>query len=147
MKEVDTDALSALKLNELRQAWRGQFGEEAPPLRSRGLLLRAFIYRLETKLFGGMKPHLRKRMTELADRFAVEPDYDPSPRVAPRAGSALVRDWNGQRHLVLVTTEGFQYLDRTYASLTQVAKAITGIHQSGPRFFGLTDGKAEAATP
>lgn len=147
MTDVDVDALSRLKLNELRGAWTRQFGEEAPPLRSRDLLLRAFVYRLEAKLFGGMKPQLKKRMTELADRFAIEPDYDPSPHATPRVGSALVRDWNGQRHLVLVTTEGFQYLDRTYASLTQVAKAITGVHQSGPRFFGLTDGKAGALEP
>ncbi|MGE0830427.1 MAG: DUF2924 domain-containing protein, partial [Hyphomonadaceae bacterium] len=66
-----------------------------------------------------------------------------APRLNPAVGSALVRDWNGARHIVLVTLDGFQYLDRTYRSLSQVAKEISGQHQSGPKFFGLT-GKTEA---
>jgi hypothetical protein len=31
----------------------------------------------------------------------------------------------------------FRYRDQTFKTLTEVAKAITGIHWSGPRFFGL----------
>jgi hypothetical protein len=73
----------------------------------------------------------------LAQRYTDDPEFDPKPRLAPTPGSALVRDWNGVRHVVLVTNDGFQYLERTYSSLTQVAKTITGAHHSGPRFFGL----------
>jgi hypothetical protein len=36
---------------------------------------------------------------------------------------------------------GFRYRDKTYASLTAIAKEITGAHWSGPRFFGIK-GKA-----
>jgi CheY-like chemotaxis protein len=43
--------------------------------------------------------------------------------------------------VVLVTPEGFQYLERTYGSLTQVARAITGQHRSGPHFFDLPKSK------
>ncbi len=73
-------------------------------------------------------------------------EFDPSPRLALSVGSALVRDWNGVRHVVLVTNEGYQYLERTYSSLTQAAKAITGIHQSGPRFFGLVSENGKRAS-
>jgi hypothetical protein len=139
----DIEALSALKLSELRQAWRNRFNVEAPRLRSRDLLLRAFVYRLESETFGDLKPQLKKRLTELADRFADDPSHDPAPRIAPSIGSALVRDWNGVRHLVLVTPEGFQYRDKTYRSLTQVAKAISGQHRSGPSFFGLVGNEVE----
>jgi hypothetical protein len=36
-----------------------------------------------------------------------------------------------------VTEEGFEYVGRTYSSLSKIAQAITGAHWSGPRFFGL----------
>ena len=37
-----------------------------------------------------------------------------------------------------VLDEGFEYDGRTWRSLTAIAKAITGTHRNGPRFFGLT---------
>jgi hypothetical protein len=36
-----------------------------------------------------------------------------------------------------VTEDGFEYAGTSYASLTKIAKKITGAHWSGPRFFGL----------
>ncbi len=134
---IDLDMLRTFKLTELRKAWRNEFACDPPPFRSRDMLLRAYVYRLEVATFGDLSGRLKKRLTELTKQFEVDPDFDPAPREAPPVGSALVRDWNGIRHLVLVTPAGFQYLDRTYASLSQVAKVITGAHWSGPRFFGL----------
>jgi len=110
--------------------------------------MRSFGYALEVATFGNLKPQLKRRITELSDKFAVDPDYDPAPRLVPAPGAALVRDWNGLRHVVLVTNEGFQYLDKTYPSLTQVARKITGAHQSGPAFFGLSGSRlAEPSAP
>jgi hypothetical protein len=45
-------------------------------------------------------------------------------------------------HHVLVLADGFEHEGRSYRSLNQIARAITGAHWSGPRFFGLvkTDG-------
>jgi hypothetical protein len=40
-------------------------------------------------------------------------------------------------HQVLVLEEGFEHEGRHYRSLSQIARAITGAHWSGPRFFGL----------
>ena len=68
---------------------------------------------------------------------------NPWAMVAPestqriRAGSRLVREWNGRTHIVTVEEEGFSYAGRNYRSLTAIARAITGAHWSGPRFFGL----------
>ncbi len=87
--------------------------------------------------FGDVRPAVKRRLSALAAKFAADPAFDPAPRPAASIGSALVREWNGVRHVVLVTPEGFQYGEITYPSLTQVAKAISGTHQSGPRFFGI----------
>ena len=40
---------------------------------------------------------------------------------------------------MVVRTDGFEYEGRRYRSLSAVAKAITGSHCNGFRFFGLED--------
>jgi hypothetical protein len=49
----------------------------------------------------------------------------------------LVREWNGVSHVVDVTADGVRWRGEQYRSLSAVARAITGAHWSGPRFFGL----------
>ena len=49
----------------------------------------------------------------------------------------LVREWRGRTHTVVITEDGFEYVGKSYSSLSQIAQAITGAHWSGPRFFGL----------
>lgn len=71
----------------------------------------------------------------------------PAPRRRVKAGKApdfapgtrLVRSWRNQRHEVFVTGTGqYRYGEKVFASLSEVARAITGAHWSGPRFFGIT---------
>lgn len=52
-------------------------------------------------------------------------------------GARLVREWNGRTYTVSVIDEGFVYKNRTWTSLSAIAKDITGAHWSGPRFFGM----------
>lgn len=54
-----------------------------------------------------------------------------------KPGTRLVRQWNHATYVVLVTDDGYVMDDRRFTSLSQIAKAITGAHWSGPRFFGL----------
>jgi hypothetical protein len=56
-----------------------------------------------------------------------------------------VREWRGRTHTVVVTEDGFEYVGKTYSSLSKIAQAITGAHWSGPRFFGLNRSEAIAA--
>jgi hypothetical protein len=137
----DTD-LAALSLDQLRHAWSQRFRESAPALRTQDLLLRAFVYRLECTRRGGPSATLKRRLTDMAQRYLVEPEHAPAPRAAPQTGATLVREWDGKKHIVHVTEDGFRYAGNGYRSLTQIAKVISGTHQSGPRFFGLI-GKRE----
>ncbi len=134
---TDYERLANLQLNALRQAWAQEFGDAAPPFGSRELLLHAYMHRLEITQGRDLRPWAKKRLTELARQFADNPNHAVAPRALPSVGSALVREWNGKRHVVLVTSDGFQYGEQSFASLTQVAKAITGQHRSGPLFFDL----------
>jgi hypothetical protein len=57
-----------------------------------------------------------------------------------KPGTRLVREWHGTVHVVEARERGFLWQDRDYASLSAIARAITGANWSGPRFFGLTAG-------
>jgi len=59
----------------------------------------------------------------------------------------LVRSWQGQTYTVLVSDDGFIFDGRCFSSLSQVAEAITGVHWSGPRFFGLGRSASPDGTP
>ncbi len=56
-------------------------------------------------------------------------------RVTP--GARLIREWNGKTHVVDVIEGGYVFEAKVYPSLTAIAGQITGVHWSGPRFFGL----------
>jgi hypothetical protein len=55
-----------------------------------------------------------------------------------------VREWHGRTHTVSVIDEGFEFQGKSYRSLTEIARRITGAQWSGPRFFGLTKRSASA---
>ncbi|WP_311274377.1 DUF2924 domain-containing protein [Methylobacterium sp. WCS2018Hpa-22] len=50
-----------------------------------------------------------------------------------------MREFGGEVHTVTVVAGGFAWRETTYASLSEVARAITGTRWNGPRFFGLRD--------
>lgn len=145
----EIERLSHLLLTELRVAWRERFGEAPPPYQSRLLLLHAFAYRLQTRHSGGLNRAMKRRLTNLAKQFEADPRYAPAPPEQLQPGTVLIRDWNGRRYGVTVTEAGFLFDGVTYASLSKVARVITGVKWSGPRFFKLADGATnnEAASP
>lgn len=137
-----TSAIEGLDLDQLRDAWRGRFNEPAPAYRTRDLLLRAFVYRLESRLHGGLSLTLRRRLDDLAKSFEADDDFTPRAAPSIQPGSRITREWNGTHHVIEVTETGFRYQDAEYASLSMIARKITGAHRSGPAFFGLV-GKAK----
>ena len=62
-----------------------------------------------------------------------------------KPGAKLVREWRSKTHTVTVIDEGFEWKGRHWRSLSVIAREITGVHWSGPRFFGLK-GKAGQQT-
>ena len=121
---------------ELRTEWRRLFRTQPPSL-SRDLVMRAIAYRLQELAHGGLAKVTVRKLESLA--AALEEDGEigllSGPQIRP--GARLVREWRGRTHTVSVTEAGFHYDGRDYASLTKIARAITGAHWSGPRFFGL----------
>jgi hypothetical protein len=63
-----------------------------------------------------------------------------------KVGSIIVREHQGKLHEVLVVPDGFCWQGQIFASLSTIARKITGTSWNGPRFFGLR-GVAEAEVP
>jgi len=123
-------------LEGLRAEWRDKFMTAPPKLRSRDLMAREIAYREQVAREGGLSRTMEQRLAKLAERFAEDEAYQPSQAPRIKAGSCFVKDWRGERHEVWVKEEGFNYRGRDFASLSQVAFAITGTKWNGPAFFG-----------
>lgn len=134
--EAQIKAIAAMDLDQLRIAWAQHFGE-APPGQSKEILRRRLAWALQARVYGGLSAATKRKLKQLHERFTRDPTYTPSPILDLKPGSVLIREWGGLRHQVQVMTDGFAYQGQHYASLSEIARTITGQRWSGPRFFGL----------
>jgi len=132
--EAEVDLIADLPREDLVDYWTKAHGHTPPKGIKRGLLERDHAYRLQGKVFGRLKPGTAKALLAIArDQTAM-----PKSTIVPlKPGTRLVREWNGVTHQVDITDNGYDWNSKSFASLSAVAKAITGAHWSGPRFFGV----------
>ena len=130
------EAITSMDIEGLRTEWRRRLGE--PPLvRSPDLLRRALAEELQMQA-EGRDLALEKRLAKTAARHRT--GLRPKVRTtAFKTGSLIIREWQGQRHEVEVVPGGFRWRGETYASLSKIARLITGVRWNGPRFFHLRD--------
>ncbi len=142
--------LRGLDLTGLRARWQSVFRGSAALHLPRHLLFAIIAYRLQADRFGDLDHETR----QVLDHTGVEePGSATSARLLSldqkrtelTPGTALVREWDGKPHRVMVLAHGFAWNGATYDSLSKVALAITGTKWNGPRFFGLRDKVARLA--
>jgi hypothetical protein len=129
-------SLNELTAPQLRDEWRRLYSMQ-PPRLSRDLLLRTLAYRMQELAFGGLSKPIEKNLAEFTKELSASGSIVVARNLSLRPGARLVREWRGKIHTVIVADDGYQYEGKSYASLTSVAQVITGVHWSGPRFFGL----------
>jgi len=144
--------LEGLELEGLRRQWRNHLGGEAPAHLPRWLLLRVLGHRLQVAAFGDFDKSVRRLLRG-------EPDGEGDRNVAPfdrrdaqtregialKPGALLMREWQGKLERVMVLEDGFAWNGKSFGSLSQIAKAMTGTNWNGHRFFGLRQSKAVPA--
>lgn len=116
----------------LRVAWAEAFGDAPPHFLSMIFMRKALIWNMQCQKFGGLKPELKRALKAAACGEKVRPK---APQI--RAGTQLVREWNGRRYQVEVSEDGFRMNGEHFRSLSAIALRITGTSWSGPRFFGI----------
>lgn len=119
-------AIASMSLVELRNEWERRYGA-VPRHRSADLLRRVLAWRVQADVHGGLDATTRKLLAR----------EDLPLRVAPPPGMRLAREWAGRTHEVVVIESGVVYEGKTWGSLSEVARHITGMRWNGPRFFGL----------
>lgn len=138
--------LRELGLDGLRARWRMACRRDAPTHVPRHLLFAMLAYRLQVDAIGGLDAGTEHFLTQV-DQASSKAEAVPLTQVFEQQrrklapGTVLTREWNGQHHRVMVLEDGFAWEGRTYKSLSEIAKLITGTKWNGPRFFGLRDKK------
>lgn len=140
--DAQLSALMELEPEQLRVAWRRHYRVPPPRGLSRDMLIRAIAYKIQEHALGGLSKSTLRRLTTLARALDSPADVSLAPFASLKPGTKLVREWGGATHTVLALDDGFEYLGQRYASLTKVAAVISGLHRSGPAFFGLKRAKA-----
>lgn len=145
--------LEGMSTGQLCERYAELFREPART-RHKTYLIRKIAWRLQAMAEGDLSERARRRAAELANDAEVRvmpPKPPASPAAAatpadaskssdprlPRPGTALVRKYKGRQVRVIVLADGFEYEGERFSSLTAVAKAITGTHCNGFRFFKL----------
>jgi hypothetical protein len=136
--------LPHLPRRRLLALWQELFAKLAHPRLRRNLMVPLLAYRLQEQAFGSLKLSTRKQLRKLAVDLEQKQKTRPSPVPQLRAGTRLLRQWQGQMHEVVVADEGFDYRSQRYESLSEIARQITGTRWSGPLFFGLKNRQARS---
>jgi Protein of unknown function (DUF2924) len=149
--------LGQLTVASLRARYAELFGDETR-VGNKAWLIRRIAWRLQALAEGDLSERARQRAAELAQDADVRlspprsalvvptsaPTAPPSQRrrkphpCLPPPGTIITRAYKGETLQVRVLRHGLEFEGTIYASLSAVAKAITGSHCSGYLFFRLT---------
>ena len=130
--------LPELAMADIKSLWQRLF-HAAHPTHNRQFLERRIAYKLQEIEFRKVDPGLldrnKRRIENLIETGKVktrDPDYRPV------AGTMLTREYQGKEYRVIASADGnYNFDGRTFQSLSQIAREITGTRWSGPVFFGL----------
>jgi hypothetical protein len=135
--ETEIDRIRSLGLDDLRTLWRTTFRSSPPQGFTKDLVARFICWHIQERAFGGLDPETAKALDGV-----TRGNKPPDRRL--KAGTVLVREYQGERHSVTVVPGGYVWRESTYASLSTIARAITSTAWNGPRFFGLRNRRDES---
>lgn len=128
-------SLATMSPVQLRECWQNT-GKSEPPNVPTSLLRRLVAQQLQIKRRGGLPALVARELTSRANgQNAVQ--LRAAAPLPIYEGTRFIREWRGQTIEVVALADGFAWQGRTFRSLSEIARAVTGAHWSGPRFFGL----------
>jgi hypothetical protein len=134
--------LCTFSRKQLLQKWDELYGGAPAPSIRRELMIPFLAYKIQENAYGGLKRSTRAELRRIGRALETGSEsLTPNLRPRTKPGTRMVRHWRGKPHEVLITESGFEYCGRSYGSLSQIAREITGTQWSGPAFFGLKKAK------
>ena len=123
---AEVEKLRSLSKDDLRIRWSKLFRKVPPPALTKDLLGRMIAWRIQENFYGG---HDKATLRLLDGLARGEVTKTTEPRLRP--GTVLMREHRGVRHTVTVIPDGFVWQDRSYPSLSAVARADTARAEAG----------------
>jgi hypothetical protein len=139
-------ALEEMDNVTIRREWRRLYRVEAPKRVRRDLLILGVSWKIQEQALGGLSPATKRRLVDLAGNLESGGNMPHARVTRLKPGTKLIREWQGQTHIVTVTEDGFHWNGKEWRTLSRIAGEITGGHWSGPRFFGLKSSKQKSAS-
>ncbi|MAS41923.1 MAG: hypothetical protein CML46_21975 [Rhodobacteraceae bacterium] len=144
---AELERLGGLNAATLRKVWEERMGAAAPASAGGRLMRLALAHAAQADALGGEPARLANAWRRIENAraagasapAALQAGGGAASTPATPAGARLIKTWRGETHEVLTTAEGVEWKGRRYASLSAVARAITGTRRNGPAFFGLRE--------
>ena len=144
-------ALKGMKLEELLPKYKEIFKDQKPGAINVEYLRKQIAYKLQELAYGGLPNEARTRLDQLIIvydpinnrllRKVKNPNGSKTEasrdRRLPIPGSIITKIYKGTPIKVKVLEKGFEYEDKHYRTLSQVANVVTGDHWNGFLFFNL----------
>ena len=148
--------LHRMTVGQLREKYQETWGEPTNT-RNKQWLVKRIAWKMQANIEGDISERARRRAAELARGTdirttapkATKPITKPVGNTVtgfvqpgednrlPPPKSVLERVYKGEKILVLVLENGFEYEGAIYKTLSAVAEKITGQHCNGYHFFNL----------
>ncbi len=153
-KLAEIMALKDRPVKELKAKYEEVFTGEKAPTTNKVFLWRKIAYKIQECEYGGLSNDTQSRIQELIARYdpvnnkALRPELSeeatPSAKKSrsrdrrlPIPGTVITKNYKGTQIEVKVLDKGFEYKNKTYKSLTAIAKEVTGAHWNGYLFFNM----------
>lgn len=146
MVENVIEELKSLSRNQLIQKWQELFELTPSPTVRREFLIKHLAWEIQVQSQGGYSSQAKKKIEALTEDLEQNKDIKAeniklkSNILTIKAGTKLIREYQGVNHEVLVLDKGFEYNRKNYKSLSAIANEITNTRWNGKVFFGLKKG-------
>ena len=155
MAETNLSQIMELKeksLGELKAKYEELFPGQKAPSNNKVFLWRKIAYHLQELECGNVSEATQGKIQELIRKYDpvnnanIRPDYangqigkkKPSrDRRLPIPGTLITKEYKGKKYELKILEKGFEYNNKTYKSLSAIAKEVTGAHWNGYLFFNL----------
>lgn len=133
MIKDEINALKSKDLFELRELYKRYFSRDGVA-GNREFYISRIAYRMQEIHYGGLPTGTQF----LLENMSFD-NTDLHTKI--KNGTQIIKEYKNKIHTVTVLHKGFEYENKHYDSLSQVAQTITGYKVSGQHFFRYKKGE------
>lgn len=137
VNQILNNNITQLPLGELRQKWADAWGLKPHGRIARATLEKSLEFKLRETNGEGLSEEQRARLSHLVSAYKRNSRYFDEELSELKPGVRLVKIYHGEHHSVIVHADGYEYRDKKYGSLSEIATVISGTRWNGWVFFGL----------